>query len=111
MHMLGNLGIFTAQNNRFCYPFIYLKPTKGTPLRRSLPVYAVVRSTPPPLPSFPPPEAYVINFFDKIKSLVYNVVISLSIHLVNLCPLDNAIGFLNAYSLESDIHWIVLSNV
>ena len=28
-------------------PFLYLKPEKGTPFRRSLPVEAIIGSTPP----------------------------------------------------------------
>ena len=30
MHLLALLGL-SDQNDRFCYPFIYLKPEKGTP--------------------------------------------------------------------------------
>ena len=30
MHLLALLGL-SDQNDRFCYPFIYLKPDKGTP--------------------------------------------------------------------------------
>jgi len=51
MHLLALLGIFTDQNDRFLYPFIILqlqlcskiptlslKPKKGTPFGRTLPV-------------------------------------------------------------------------
>ena len=31
MHLLALWGLFTDQHDRFPYPFIYLKPEKGTP--------------------------------------------------------------------------------
>ena len=37
-----------STNDRFPYPFIYLKPKNGTLFGRSLPVKAIIGSTPPP---------------------------------------------------------------
>ena len=50
IHLLAIVGLFINKNERFPYPFIYLKSKKGTPFQRSLPVQAIVRSTPPPPP-------------------------------------------------------------
>ena len=57
INVLGLLGPFTDANDRFPYPFIhfkecnpypsiYLKPEKGTPFGRSLPVQVIIGSTP-----------------------------------------------------------------
>ena len=47
------LGLFTDRNDAFSYPFIYfsysfvyLKPKKGTPFARSLPIQAIMWSAP-----------------------------------------------------------------
>ena len=59
MYLLALLGLFTGRNDRFSYPFMYfnLSPNpfitpwslKKVPLLR-LPVWAIIGSTPPPLP-------------------------------------------------------------
>ena len=51
------------------YPFIYLKPEKCTPFRRSLPVKAIIGSTPPPGPitNF---VSYTYQLSVKISSFV-----------------------------------------
>ena len=66
MDLLALLSPFTDPNDRFHYPFInfnlsnpypfiYLKPEKGTPFRQSLPVYAIIGSHPEGVLSPPPP--------------------------------------------------------
>ena len=44
-------GPFKDLIDRFPYPFIYLKPEKGTPFGRSVPIKAIIGSTPPPHPA------------------------------------------------------------
>ena len=57
MRLLALFGPFTHRNDRFPFPFsyfnlwnpynfIYLKPEKGTPFRRSLPVWAIIGRIP-----------------------------------------------------------------
>ena len=48
MHLLALWDFFTDWNDRFPYPFIHLKPEKCTPFGLSLPVKAIIGSTPPP---------------------------------------------------------------
>ena len=50
MYLLALLSLFTDQNVRFHYPFIYLKPEKGTPSGHSFPVAAIIGT----IPSLPP---------------------------------------------------------
>ena len=38
IHLLVIVGLFINTNERFPYPFIYLKSKKRTPFQRSLPV-------------------------------------------------------------------------
>lgn len=45
MRLLAFLVLFQHVNDRFAYPFIYLKPLKGTLFGRSLPVYAIIGSS------------------------------------------------------------------
>ena len=46
MYLLALLDPFTDPNDRFPHPFYILKPEKGTPFGRSLPVQAVTGSNP-----------------------------------------------------------------
>ena len=45
MRLLAFLVLFKHVNDRFAYPFIYLKPLKGTPFGRSLSVYDIIGSS------------------------------------------------------------------
>ena len=47
MRLLVRFCPITDRNDSFPYPFIYLKPEKGTPLGRSLPIQAIILSTSP----------------------------------------------------------------
>ena len=47
MRLLALFCPITDRNDSFPYPFIYLKPKKGTPLGRSLPIQAIILSTSP----------------------------------------------------------------
>ena len=47
MRLLARFCLITDRNDSFPYPFIYLKPEKGTPLGRSLPIQAIIWSTSP----------------------------------------------------------------
>ena len=46
IHLFGPLGHFTDPNDRFPYPFIYLKPEKDTPFGGASP-YRPLQEVPP----------------------------------------------------------------
>ena len=74
--------VFARGNDRFPYPFIYLKPRKGTSFEWSLPVEAKRRSTPPP------------SLFNKYPNIGFRVDSDdiLGEHYINISKLLNKRG-------------------
>ena len=59
--LVAFLVLFQHVNDRFAYPFIYLKPLKGTLFGRSLPVYAIIGSSCTAPEMIPNPEMGIIS--------------------------------------------------
>ena len=82
------------------YPFIYLEPEKGTPFGRSLPVQAIIGST--------PPGYYVVRFVETYNFVFLLAGVFGSFHFIPPCylPLLQLLLSVNLTFVENfSQHW------